>query len=259
VTTDNERAALLAEEIANALHAARASLSAAADLAEQTDNALSRGEDDISELTRQAFRMGGNEPRPYLNNAQQLAYDLDDRMRNGRRAIEEVGDHLAAGARAINAGQRALAELDWLPGQPAGVTEALRTRLDVLDGAVQQTRAAVRDADNRLEQARGNLRRLVNGELSVDDPRLAEQIGEAGIGVNQNVNNARIRLAETRTRLEAASPDTHAVAAESAELAARVGLNPTAAAGQRSTASNSEMDLRRRLDGPAQGRDRGRT
>src|SRR5207247_5585619 len=72
-TPAQERAFVLAESTANALTAARNSLSFAADAADEVDNVLRRSENDIDDLRSQSNRVrDADEPWRPVRNAQGL-------------------------------------------------------------------------------------------------------------------------------------------------------------------------------------------
>jgi hypothetical protein len=257
MSTPNEQAALLAEQAANALAAARTSLSIAADITDEVDSALGRSENDISELPTQAKLVrDADEPGPYLRNAQGAADAIDRRIRDGQAGLAEVRDHVDQGARALNAGRQFLTELEQLPGQRGEATKLLRSRLDSLGGAVQKAGEGVEDAGRRLAAARRNIEPLIYQSRHIDDPgRTAAVIGDAGANVKNDMRVVQGGLAGLREGLEAARPNATAAAQQSADLAraASAAMNPTPTSAQRGSAASSELDLRRRNAGPAQG------
>jgi chromosome segregation ATPase len=257
MSTQNEQAALLAEQAANALAAARTSLGLAADVTDEVDNVLRRSENDIYELPAQARLVRDNEdPQRHLRIAQGAAEEIEQRLRNGQAGLVEVRDHLDQGARALDAGRQILTELEQLPGQQGEATDRLRSRLDGLGRAVRDAGEGVEAAGRRLADARLNIEPLIYQSRQIDDPhRTAAVIGDAGANVQNDVMVVQRRLAGLREDFEAARPNATAAAQQSAELAmaARAAMNPTPASAQRGSAGSSEMDLRRRSAGPAQG------
>jgi hypothetical protein len=124
MSTQNEQAALLAEQAANALAAARTSLGLAADVTHEVDKVLRRGEDEIYELPAQAKLVrDADDPQRHLRIAQGAAVGIEQRLRNGRDGLVDVRDHLDQGARALDADRQIPTELEQLPGGAAGSSE----------------------------------------------------------------------------------------------------------------------------------------
>jgi chromosome segregation ATPase len=250
MSTRNEQAALLAEQAANALAAARTSLSIAADVTDEVDSVLRRSENDIYELPTQARLVRDtDDPQRHLRNAQGAAEDIERRLRNGQAGLVDVRDHLDQGARALDAGRQILTELEQLPGQQGEATDRLRSRLDGLGRAVRDAGEGVEEAGKRLAAARSNIEPLIYQSTRIDDPhRTAAVIGDAGANVQNDVMAVQRRLAGLRQGFDAARPEATAAAQQSADLAmaARAAMNPTPASAQRRSAGSSEMDPRRR-------------
>jgi hypothetical protein len=262
MSTQNEQAALLAEQAANALAAARTSLIFAAEATDNVDSILRRTENDIYELPTQARLVRDtDEPQRHLRNAQGAADEIERRIRNGQAGLVDVRDHLDQGDRALNAGRQILTELEQLPGQQGEATDRLRSRLDGLGRAVRDAGEGVEEAGKRLAAARRNIEPLIYQSSHIDDPRrTAAVINEAGVSVENDVMAVHRRLAGLRDDFDAARPNATAAAQQSAELAmaARAAMNPTPASVKSGPAGSSEMDLRRRKAEPAQGPDRER-
>jgi chromosome segregation ATPase len=257
MSTQNEQAALLAEQAANALAAARTSLSIAADVTDEVDSVLRRSENDIYELPTQARLVRDtDDPQRHLRNAQGAAEEIERRLRNGQAGLVDVRDHLDQGARALDAGRQILTELEQLPGQQGEATDRLRSRLDGLGRAVRDAGEGVEQAGKRLAAARRNIEPLIYQTSRIDDPhRTAAVIGDAGANVQNDVMAVQRRLAGLREDFDTARPNTAAAAQQGAELAmvVRAATNPATASPQRGSTGSSEMDLRRRNAGPAQG------
>jgi ABC-type transporter Mla subunit MlaD len=183
-------------------------LSSAAATAQDVKQLLRRSEPDIAELTGQAPRVRyADEPRPYLRNAQQLADDVDRRMRAGQRGLGEVGEDLAQATRALNAGRQFVAELEQLPEREVAETEHLRQRLEVLGGAVRNATDAAEEIGTQLGVARQNVEPVLNASMHVDDrDRTAAMIAEAGTGADNDVMSVQRRLAALGEDLDRAQP-----------------------------------------------------
>jgi hypothetical protein len=259
MSTPNEQAALLAEQAANALAAARTSLGFAAEATDEVDSVLRRSENDVYELATQAELVRKtDDPQRHLRNAQGAANDIDWRIGNGQTGLAEVREHLDQGARALNAGRQFLTELEQLPGQRGEATNLLRSRLDGLGGAVREAGEGVEDAGRRLAAARRNIEPLIYQSRHIDDPgRTAAVIGDAGANVQHDMRVVQGGLAGLREGFEVAQPNATAAAQQSADLAraAKAAMNPTPTSAQRDSTAFSETDLRRRNAGRAQGAD----
>jgi chromosome segregation ATPase len=212
MSTQNEQAALLAEQAAHALAAARKSFINAADVADDVDSDLRRCENEIYELPNQAMLALRNTDKSerHLRIANEAADGIELRVRHGQAGLLKVRDHLDDGSRALDAGRQILTELEQLPGQQSDATDHLRSRLDRLGHAV-------RDAEKGVEQAgaRGYAR------ISTRPGRMPPP--------------PRGRAPGWRWRPGSA-------------------MNPTPPSAQRGSTGSSQLDLRRRAAGPAQGR-----
>jgi chromosome segregation ATPase len=250
-----ERVAALTDQTAAALAAARSSLGSAAVTTENVRQVLRRSEGDIAELAGQATRVRyADEPRPYLRNAQELAEDVDRRMRDGQRGLGEVGDDLEQATRALDAGRQFVAELEQLPERQVAETEHLRQRVEALSSAVRNAGDVVQDVGARLGAARQNVEPLLESSGHVDDrDRTAAMIAQAGSGVDNDVMSVQRRLAGLSENLDHAQPQAAAAAHLGADLAntARVAANPTKASDQSKPGSAADQDPHRRTNEPA--------
>ena len=259
MSTPNEQAALLAEQAAHALAAARKSFINAADVADDVDSDLRRCENEIYELPNQAMLALRNTDKSerHLRIANEAADSIELRVRHGQAGLLKVRDHLDDGSRALDAGRQILTELEQLPGQQSDATDHLRSRLDRLGHAVRDAEKGVEQAGTRLAAARRSIEPVIYGPSSIDDPRrTAAVIGDAGANARSDVMAVQGRLAGLREDFDAARPNATAAARESAELAmaTRAAMNPTPPSAQRGSTGSSQLDLRRRAAGPAQGR-----
>jgi hypothetical protein len=243
-----EHAAMLAESTVNALTAARTSLGFAAESADEADQVLRRGENDLAELSGQVnrIRYAGDEPQRtpedvatevhrHFRNAQELASDVDRRLQAGAGGLREARDHLEQSARAIAAGRQFVDELEQIPGRQGPRTEQLRDRLANLDRAVHGAMAGVDRTGWRLAAAHRNIEPLLEGHGYTGDPaRTAAMVSEAATGADQDVMHARSGIRTLREDFDTARPDAHIAARDSDELATaiRAGTNPTPRAQQ---------------------------
>jgi hypothetical protein len=254
MSTPNEQAALLAEQAASALAAARRSLGLAADVTDEVDKVLKRSENGIDELPDHARLMREtNNPQWSLLNANRAAEVIEQRLRVGQSGIADVRDHLDQGARALDAGRQFLTELEQLPGQQGKELDRLRFRLDGLGRAVRDAGEGVDEAGKRIAAARRNIEPLIYPPNHIDDRhRTAAMIGNTGANVQNDVMAVRSRLAGLREDFDLTQPNATVAAWQSAELAtaARAAMNPTPASAQRSSAGSSEIDPWRRNEGP---------
>jgi len=240
-----ERAAWLAETAANALHSARASLGHAADVTRDVDAYLRRSEQEVFELPVQAHQVQfAEQAQPFQRNAQYLAAEADDRLRAGRRGIDEVRDRIGDGARALKAGRDALTELSQLPVQhDHAAMSRLSHQLDSLDRAVGNFSESIDSADRRLVAAREALDPLINSSMYVDDRQsAAARITTAAHGADTQLMQTRIGLNSLNEAFDDSRGDSYQAAAESADLARafQAAANPTPRAAQQHQAAASD-------------------
>jgi hypothetical protein len=133
-----------------------------------------------------------------------------------------VDDQLTHAAAAIAEADRALGELRQLDGHDAQLVAALGARADVLRDAVTNCHEAVKAAGAELYDARYRLNGL------------------------EPVTGARLDVHAAAATLHVVRPSAAAAVTDSAELAARAGLNPTPPADQRHVVPSSEREGRPR-------------
>jgi hypothetical protein len=237
--TDTERVAALTEEAAAALVEARRSLIVAADVADEVGALLGRSEADILDLAGEARRMEvADEPGPHLRNAQRLADDIERRIRTGRSGLEELGDHLDQGARALHVGRQVLVELEQVHGRRGAAIESQRLRLEGLGQAVQEATKGADEAGRRLAAAQRTIEPLLYSSSHVDDRRgTAATIAGVGTEVRNDVMAVQQRLADLQENLGRSGPTADVAAQQGVDLAlaARAATNPTPASDQRRT------------------------
>ncbi|GAA1718941.1 hypothetical protein GCM10009745_79830 [Kribbella yunnanensis] len=234
---EQQRAAVLADTAFRALTAARVSLGEAADTTRDVDNYLRRSEEDIFELPPQANRVReAEEPAPFQRNAQYLAGQVDDRLRAGRRGIDEVRDRLGDGARALKASREALTELSELPVEhDQAAMSRLAYQLDTLDRAVDNFGESINQADRRLVAAREAIDPLLNSSQYVDDRQAtAARITNVAESLDTQLMQTRAGLRTLNEGFDDARGDANQAKGESAELAKafHAAANPTPRADQ---------------------------
>jgi chromosome segregation ATPase len=242
-----ERAAVLAEMTANALHAARSNLGAAADLTETVDNRLRDVEYGVVQVSAQANRVRFAETEDEvelpLRTARHAAYEVQEDLQRAQRGIGEVRERLEQSAIAIASGRDFLNELDELPGQRSEANEQLRYRLAAFDRAVHDAMDGTERTDWRLRTARENLEPLLNVPGAVEDQeRTAAVIREAGAEATQSVEGARGGIRSLREDFDHTRSEAMHVSRDSSELAdaLRAGMNPTKPSEQATPAATPE-------------------
>jgi hypothetical protein len=267
MTTDAQRAAHLSRTAADGLGQAAISLRAAMEQIEAVDQNLDRMGRAAGELNQQALGLAFADEQDdrwnRLNAAREAATALDDQLGSTQRVLagqplasdgvdRSAEDHLLRGAGGIEAAERALGELQWVEGHDAGATRALAERASVLRSAVDGGREAIGGADRRMQSARDSLAVLTRGDYlrSDQEPRyLAAQVAAVGTEAGQDIARAHGEVTRTDGRLDTARPAANSAAYDSADLAARAGLNPTPRSQQRPVASTGDQDLRQRVEG----------
>jgi hypothetical protein len=270
MTTDAERARHLSDIAAAGLGQAAFSLRAAMEQIEAVDRSLDTMGHAAGMLNQHALGLAVADDQEdrwrRLNAAREDATALDDRLRSTQRVLAgeplasdgvdlSADDHLRRGAAGIEAAEQALHELQWVDGHDARATEGLADRASVLRAAVNGSREAIGTADLRIQSARDSLAVLTRGDYlrSGQEPRyLAAQVAGAGAEAGRDIGRARGEVTRTDGRLDTARPAAASAARDSAELAARAGLNPTPRSHQRHVASTGGQDRRQRLDGSQQ-------
>ncbi len=271
MSTDELRARHLSRAAADGLGAAASSLKAAMQQIEDADLDLDRIARDAGALNEHALRLafaGDQEDRwRRLNAAREDATVLDDRLLATQRMLtggSDVGteDHLRRGAAGIEVAERALHELQGIEGHDARATESLAQRASVLRAAVDGSREAIGGADMRIQSARASLAVLTRSDSLRSDqesPYLATQVSSIGTEAARDIGRARSEVTRADGRLGTTRAATASAPGDSADLAARAGLNPTPPSQQRYVASTGHQTLRQRMDGnqrdPGRGRD----
>jgi hypothetical protein len=271
MTTDELRARHLSGTAAVGLSDAAHSLRAAMEQIEAADHDLDSMGGAVGMLNEHALRLaiaGDQEDRwRRLNAAREDATALDDRLAKTQRMLaggSEAGaeDHLRRGAAGIEVAERALRELQWIEGHDARATESLAQRASVLRSAVDGSREAIGGADVRIQSARASLAVLTRGDSLHSDQEsgyLASQVASIGADAARDIGRARSEVTRTDGRLDTTRHAAASAAGDSADLAARAGLNPTPPSHQRHVASTGDQTLRQRMEGnqrdPGRGRD----
>lgn len=271
MSTDELRARHLSGTAAAGLTNAAQSLRAAMELIDAADHDLDRIGGAAGALNEHALRLafaGDQDDRwQRLNAARQEAAALDDRLVRTQRTLAggseySAADHLRQGAAGIDAAEHALRELQWIDGHDARATESLVQRASVLRAAVDGSREAIGGADMRIQSARASLAVLTRSDSLRSDqesPYLATQVSSIGTEAARDIGRARSEVTRADGRLDTTRYAAASAAGDSAELAARAGLNPTPPSQQRHVASTGDQTLRQRMDGnqrdPGRGRD----
>ena len=271
MSTDELRARHLSRAAADGLGAAASSLRAAMQQIEDADLDLDRIGRDAGALNEHALRLalaGEQEVRwQRLDAARRDASALDDRLVMTQRRLAggpDMGaaDHLRQGETGIEVAEHALRELQGIEGHDALATAVLAERASVLRTAVNGSRDAIGGADMRIQSARASLAVLTRGDSLRSDqesPYLATQVSSIGTEAARDIGRARSEVTRTDGRLDTTRAAAASAARESADLAARAGLNPTPPSQQRHVASTGDQSLRQRMDtgqrDPGRGRD----
>jgi hypothetical protein len=274
MTTDELRTRHLSGTAAAGLSDAAHALGAAMQQIEAADHDLDSMGGAVGVLNEHALRLafaGDQEDRwRRLNDAREGAADLDDRLRRTQRMLvggsggmdPSAEDHLRRGAAGIEVAERSLRELQWIEGHDAGATAGLAERASVLRAAVDGSREAIGAADSRIQSARDSLAVLTRGDsLSSDQESryLASQVAGVSMEAGRDIGRARSEVTRTDGRLDTTRQTAASAAQDSADLAARAGLNPTPPSQQRYVASAGDQTARQRTDGhrrdPGRGRD----
>ncbi len=251
-----------AEELAYAaadnLRTAAGSLRAAAGFVEEVHDRLS-GYGDRLRTIRSAF--GGEPQQRYdqLNEARGDANRLSGSLLDDQRSLDTARQHLGAVRGQVEQAGNALQELQQIPGHDERLVGAQLARLDVLRRGAFESDDHLETADRRIGAARDTLNTLDrDGYLNsaMDGESLSRQVGEIREQTSDALAEARVSVAESRGGLAVMPGGQGAMDAEL--LAAQKGLNPTAAADQRSAAGQGEQDLRSRTGAGLDGADRGR-
>jgi hypothetical protein len=286
MTTDAGRAGVLADVVATRLNDVRYSLMEAHQRIDLVETMLENGVTQMSRLNEQAFELAATARREgqdesafrdqvwqRLNPSRELAEGVRDGLRRAQRTLagemtqfddvpSSALEELDTTSRAISDAGQALDELERISGHDASAAERLRERMDLMRGAVDQSRGLVTDVDGRLNNARLGLAALNrDGYLSADqDPvALAMKIALASNDVGRDIGRAQREVARSEGAVDTVRAPAGRAADDSADLAARAGLNPTPPDQQRHVVSSSEQSLHDRLDGgPDHGTDRSR-
>ena len=271
MSTDELRARHLSGTAAAGLTNAAHSLRAAMELIDAADQDLDRIGGAAGALNEHALRLafaGDQESRwQRLNAARENAAALDDRLLRTQRTLAggsdvSAADHLRQGAAGIEVAEHALRELQGIEGHDALATAVLAERASVLRTALNGSREAIGGADMRIKSARASLAVLTRSDSlrsDQDSPYLATQVSSIGTEAARDIGRARSEVTRTDGRLDTTRAAAESSARESADLAARAGLNPTPPSQQRHVASTGDQTLRQRMDGnqrdPGRGRD----
>ncbi|GAA0580296.1 hypothetical protein HPO96_20180 [Kribbella sandramycini] len=226
------RAAELAEFAANALHDARLKLSHAADATQELNTVLRRAEDEIYELPLQASKMEATgQARPFLQNAQYVADQIDRRLENGGHLVGEIRDRLDSATTGLQAGRQALEELSRLPVEhDRELMDRLSHRISDLNTAVNSAHDGLDRANTRIGRAQESLGGLIE-HRSEPSPTF---VRDTAADVDRDLMHTRTGVRELAEDLDGHDPNA-AATAQDAELARafHAGAYTTAKSAQR--------------------------
>ncbi|WBQ03101.1 hypothetical protein [Kribbella sp. CA-293567] len=247
-----QRAAELADHVAQSIQEARGSLTRAANAAEDLGQVTRQIEGSVEELNYSGSLAGrSDDPARFLRDAQDHASDVYRRLGQGEELIGDVRSQLDQTRDRLTEGRRSLDELTQVPEQRSEVTAGLRQRLDTLDAAVRTAGRQVEQVSRKFAVAQGNVEPMVdqarNGNLQ---DLTSSSVASTGRSAEQNVQQAKSELRNLREGFDEAGPVANQAQRDAVELdrLARVGFNPPI--GQRTSAGSAETAYRGHAGGP---------
>jgi chromosome segregation ATPase len=258
---ERERAAELSDQAATRLRGARASLSNAVDRFTEADQALRRSEDDIVELRTQSLKVRDADPdelgwrleqaADYAQGAERRLAEADDRFGELDAELADATDHLEAADKALD-------ELERLPGGQTEQTVYMRRRLESFRDAVRVANENLSRSRDEFGTARDSIGPLLEvPEQRVDAEHAADQLRSVGSRLESGVEDLRRDLKAPLEELDTAASGAKPLEDEGAQLAASLRAAAVPPPGDRGVAPGSaeQSTLRQRLEGTAAERD----